>query len=263
MNTVYITLSVLSFATLVVTTPCTTAFVNSAGTTSTNGATISTSATANNPPVEMTIAITNSYGTQVSLFFGVNSGYPTPLGDPQPTTLLAASSTQYIYPTGWAGRITIGPNLNPNGSKIEGSYTGPPDIDVSYVDGYSVPITCSSEGVAVSGCNIELFNQPGITCTNQVDGPVCLNPAQNVPYGPAPYFFEACAGAAYTYPKDDKANVSNLGNIISCCIGVSCLAPSRQQGTTNTMCPLLPQENANATCMQVSRRRKMDALLGR
>jgi len=51
----------------------------------------------------------------------------------------------------------MGPNTNPLGSKIEGSFIGPPDIDISYVDGYSMPITCSSKGIAVSGYNIDLF----------------------------------------------------------------------------------------------------------
>jgi hypothetical protein len=222
--------SVLTLATLIAAVPCTdpsTSPVTSApGTTSTSVATTSTIA-------DMTIAITNLYGTQLSLSFGVNSGFPTPIGDPQPTILLDASSTQYIYPTGWAGRVAIGPDLNPDGSKIEGSYTGPPDIDVSYVDGYTVPITCSSEGVVITGCNIELFNQSGITCDDEADGPICLNSAQNVPDGPAPSFFKACAGAAYTYPNDNKANVSNLGsNLVSCCIGTSCMAPLRQGNTT-------------------------------
>ena len=71
----------------------------------------------------------------------------------------------------------MGPNLNPDGSKIEGSLTGPPDIDVSYMDSYSVPITCSFEGIVVTGYNIDLFNQPDILCNNQVDGPIYLNPA--------------------------------------------------------------------------------------
>ena len=152
-----------------------------------------------------------------------------PVGNPSATMLPNASPTQYEFPTGWAGRIYIGPNTNPLGSKIEGSITGPPDIDVSYMDGYSVPIICLSNGVAVSGCNIDLFKQPGITCDNQVDGPVCLNSARNFAGGPAPPFFAACAGAAYTYPDDNDANVSNLGsNLVSCCIGTSCKAPSRQ-----------------------------------
>ncbi|MCJ1422382.1 hypothetical protein MMC29_000262 [Sticta canariensis] len=177
----------------------------------------------------MTISITNVYGSQLSLSFLSNAGGPTPVGNPSATVLPDNSPTQYAFPTGWAGRIYVGPNTDYRSSKIEGSLTGPPDIDVSYVDGYSVPITCSSEGTAVSGCNIDLFKQPGITCNSQVDGPVCLNPAQNIADGPAPPFFKACAGAAYTYPNDNKANVSNLkSNLISCCIGTSCQAPSRQ-----------------------------------
>jgi hypothetical protein len=182
----------------------------------------------------MTIAITNLYGAQLSLSFGLNAGFPSPLGDPQPTLLPDSSSTQYLYPTGWAGRVAIGPNSNINGSKIEGSFIIPPngnvalpDVDVSYVDGYTVPITCSSQGITVSGCNIDLFKQS--TCENQVDGPVCLNPAVSLPNGPPPDFFAPCAGAAYTYPSDDLANAYNkTSNSISCCIGTSCDAPPRQ-----------------------------------
>jgi hypothetical protein len=119
-------------------------------------------------------------------------------------------------------------NLNPNGSLIESSFTGPPDIDVSYVDGYSVPITCSSQGTAVTGCNIDLFKEA--TCEDEVDGPVCLNLARFTPDGPPTNFFATCAGAAYTFPNDNAANKGNLGsNLISCCIGTSCEAPLRQQ----------------------------------
>ncbi len=184
----------------------------------------------------MTISMTNMYGNQLSLSFGSNAGGPSPVGNPSATILPDNASTQYAFPTGWAGRVYVGPNLNPDGSKIEGSYTtGPPDIDVSYVDGYSVPITCSSEGTAVSGCNIDLFKQPGIPCNDQVDGPVCLNSAQNIANGPAPPFFAACEGAAYTYPNDNEANVSNLkSTLVSCCIGASCQAPSRQPKQNNT-----------------------------
>ncbi len=178
----------------------------------------------------MTISITNSYNADLSLSLGSNVGAPSALGNPSAAVFPAASLTKYTFPTGWAGRIYVGPNTNPEGSKIEASFTGPPDIDVSYVDGYSVPITCSSEGVPVSGCNIDLFDQQGISCLTQVAGPVCLNSAQNNPQGPAPAFFAACAGAAYTYPKDDDANQGNLrSNLVSCCIGTSCAAPSRQK----------------------------------
>jgi hypothetical protein len=131
---------------LIAATPCTThdaALVSPYSTAITSAATSTLTATSNTG-LEMTIAITNLYGTQLSLSFGLNSGFPPPLGDPQLTILSDSSITQYIYPTGWAGRVGVGPNLSLYSSKIEGSFTGPPDVDVSYVDGYSVPITCSS-----------------------------------------------------------------------------------------------------------------------
>lgn len=186
---------------------------------------VATSASGN----DMMIVISNMYSTQLSLLFCSNISVPSPVGNPQATLLADASMTQYTFSTGWAGNICVGPNLNINGSKIEGSFTGSPDIDVSYVDDYSVPITCSSEGTAVSDCNIDLFKQSGVTCNQQVDGPVCLNSAWFTPNGSAPPFFAACAGAAYTYPNNNEANVSNLGsNLVSCCIGTSCRAPLQQ-----------------------------------
>ena len=114
----------------------------------------------------MIIAVTNVYGNCLSLLFGLDAGGPSPVGNPSPTKLADNAFTQYTFPTGWAGRVYVGPNLNPDSSKIKGSFTGPPDINVSYVDGYSVPITCSSKGVAVTGCNINLFKQPNILYNN-------------------------------------------------------------------------------------------------
>lgn len=104
----------------------------------------STLTATSNTSLEITIAITNLYRTQLSLSFGLNSSFPPPLGNPQPTILSNSSSTQYVYLTRWAGRVAVKPNLSPYSSKIEGSFTSPPDVDISYVDSYSVPITCSS-----------------------------------------------------------------------------------------------------------------------
>ena len=178
---------------------------------------------------DMTIALDNQYGASVSISFGSNVGAPPPRGDPTATVLSDASSTQYTFPTGWAGRIYIGPDLNPFGSKVEGSIIGPPDVDVSFVDGYGVPITCSAGDDVVAGCNIDLFEQTDVVCPDLVEGPTCLNPAQNIPGGPAHLFFAACAGAAYTFPEDDAANAGGLEtNFVSCCVGTSCKAPSRQ-----------------------------------
>ncbi|CAD6569566.1 MAG: hypothetical protein ASARMPREDX12_002721 [Alectoria sarmentosa] len=134
----------------------------------------------------MTISITNVYGSQLSLSFLSNAGAPAPVGNPSATVLPDKSPTQYAFPTGWAGRIYVGSNTDYRSSKIEGSLTGPPDIDVSYVDGYSVPITCSSEGIAVSGCNIDLFKQPALAAPSTANPPHHAegksNPKSNDPF---------------------------------------------------------------------------------
>lgn len=177
-----------------------------------------------------TIAITNLYGVPLSLAFGSNDPGPKPDGNPQTTVIGKASSTTYTFPTGWAGRISVGKSLSGSNSLIEASFPGEQwnSIDVSYVDGYSVPITCSNNGQAVTGCNLDLWKQ-GNTCTSPVnDGTACHNTAGD--YGPATQFFKACEGVAYTFPKDDTAtNGSVQGKEISCCIGTSCPKPANQK----------------------------------
>lgn len=178
----------------------------------------------------MTIALTNMYGHDLSVSLESNRGAPSPIGNPRPSVLPNASPTEYIFPSGWAGRICVGPDLNPNGSKIEGSFTGLPDIDVSYVDGYTVPLVCDSEGIPVSGCNVELFDNS--VCEDLIQGPLCLNSARfSNTSSSIPQFFRPCTGSAYTYPFDDKANRDSLSsNLVTCCIGTPCKPPSRQPG---------------------------------
>lgn len=104
---------------------------------------------------DLTISVVNSFGVPLSIFYGSNAGAPTPVGNPGSGVL--TSSTKVLFPSNWAGRITIGKTYDPDGSKIEASYSSPnyvPDVDISYVDGFSVPISCSCSGVTVTGCNI-------------------------------------------------------------------------------------------------------------
>lgn len=106
---------------------------------------------------DLTINVVNSFGVPLSIFYGSNAGAPTPVGNPGSGVL--TSSTKVLFPSGWAGRITIGKNYDPLGSKIEASYSSPnyvPDVDVSYVDGYSIPISCSCSNFTVTGCNIRM-----------------------------------------------------------------------------------------------------------
>ena len=178
----------------------------------------------------MTIAITNNWPTPLSISYMNNPDSPSAIGAPQGAPL--GSQTTVIYPTGWGGRIYIGQTANTDSSLIEGSTTGANDVDVSYVDGFSVPITCSVNDTSFTGCNINLWAVSG-TCANNIgDQNVCINPMQMVPNGPADPWFLPCQGAAYTFPNDNSANKASITSPnISCCIGTAaqgCAAPARQ-----------------------------------
>lgn len=179
-----------------------------------------------------TFSIVNSYSVALSLAFDHNNPGPDMMGGPiAPTTIGAGSTTFYSFPTGWAGRILVGKTTNPANSKIEGSIMAGADMDVSYVDGYSVPIVCTSAG-KVSGCNTELFGLNGNKCGQNVDisnFDICTNPALTRNDGPADPFFAPCQGKAYTYPKDDIANFMNVDATTHCCIGTACsMSPAKR-----------------------------------
>lgn len=145
------------------------------------------------------------------------------------------SKTMGVYPTGWAGRIAIGPDpdlgvIN-RGSLIEASFIGGHvSYDVSYVQGYSVPIVCSCKNVFNTGCNIPLFRQKE-KCPEMGPGNTCYNPFRNSGQGRgtrAQAFFEPCRGGAMAYPKDYDSIVSCTENQISCCVGHECPASVQQ-----------------------------------
>ncbi|KAL9577536.1 MAG: hypothetical protein Q9203_007422 [Teloschistes exilis] len=180
---------------------------------------------------ELTVHLVNSYGTPLKISYNSNLGSPTILGNPGAGII--AQSTDIVVPRDFAGAIFVGETYDPANSKIEFSFSPPqgyrPGLDVSYVDGFSVPLVCSCSGVAVTGCNINLFTQA--QCPNQRWGP-CYNPKKSVPDGPADPFFAPCQGSAYTYPNDHLANAfgkCDAGDI-QCCIGVFCPRPSIQHG---------------------------------
>ncbi|MCJ1272945.1 hypothetical protein MMC21_000734 [Puttea exsequens] len=112
----------------------------------------------------LTVHITNSFGAGVSISYTHDVNSPSALNVPQPGTFPVGAATQIIYPTGWAGLIFVGREINAEGSKIEAScLDGNADVDVSYVDGYTVPITCSCSGAPVTGCYIDLFGNSFLT----------------------------------------------------------------------------------------------------
>ena len=62
--------------------------------------------------VPLTIGITNKYGAPIFIEFDHNAGGPEPIGGPLAPRQLGGSSTQFDFPTGWAGASTT-PLLDP------------------------------------------------------------------------------------------------------------------------------------------------------
>ncbi|KAL9610101.1 MAG: hypothetical protein Q9167_005180 [Letrouitia subvulpina] len=179
----------------------------------------------------LTISIKNKYGTPLLLYFDSGAG-PDFIGYPQSQVL--SDQGEWSVPPGWSGRINVvkeGETKDSaiNGSKIEGTYHGtqPVFIDVSYVDGYSVPITCGmNEAANEVGCNIDLFEHGNCESTDTKRGNNCWNSMRNANNGngPASPFFAPCQGAAYTFPKDDIATKGLWESLIE-------KAPKARSGT--------------------------------
>jgi len=225
----------------------------------------------------LTFNIINSYpglqGVTISYQYGT---YSNPaLAGAAATTVASAlvgnptggtftSSTQVVAPFGWAGRMTIGKaGVAPDyrGTKIEGNngfngadpHADPdPDIDVSYVDGYSLPVTCSCGTTVVTGCNYELWDM-GNACANIVgdaEHPICVNDPRNI-HGPPTAFFAPCNASAYTYDYNDfGANFQGPcdNGHVTCCIGTTnCGVHPLQPKVKTSFGTTLPAKIAGAT----------------
>ena len=179
----------------------------------------------------MTWRISNNFGVPLSVAYLNNADSPSAIGCPGSAAITPSQTTEVVFPTGWAGRIFVGKEPVGGASLIEGSTTGANDIDVSYVDGFSVPISCGNDQEILTGCNINLWETGACTST-EGDQAICRNPTVNTANGPATPFFLPCQGAAYTFPNDNVANRGDIGpGVVTCCIGTEaqgCKAPARQ-----------------------------------
>ncbi|KAJ4385530.1 hypothetical protein N0V93_009959 [Gnomoniopsis smithogilvyi] len=157
-------------------------------------------------------------------------------------TMAPGATASMIYPSGWAGNMAAAkaPSTDDevvdlaDASLIEGSFVvqlgdAPVnDMDVSYVSGFSVPITCScQEETVVFGCSIDLFEEGECpdTCSDGscLVGSTCRNPLRDLDVAglTAVDFFLPCQGKAFTWAQDG-ANAQNsrcTSNYITCCIG--------------------------------------------
>lgn len=193
------------------------------------------SASATGSPSQLTITVVNKMTEAVSTSYVANAGPAIVAGDTGVGTIDTGASASIVAPSGWAGNIAVGLAqypINGDGSLLEGSLmdqgNGYPvvDMDVSYVNGFSVPITCScnNDNSVLSGCNLDLWSMgdcSGDAGTDNGQG-ACANPLRpdNSASLTATSFFLPCQGAAFTWPRDDaNSNEGCQSGQVTCCVG--------------------------------------------
>ncbi|CAJ2513635.1 Uu.00g017540.m01.CDS01 [Anthostomella pinea] len=197
----------------------------------------------------VTMTIVNSMGAAVSTSHQLGGVAPTVIAGGTGSGPMAANETAILaLPSGYHGGIAVGrpgKKLTDAASLIESSFVdlsgqGKPQAyaDVSFVNGFSLPMVCSCDNTVVTGCNIDMFALN--TCQDVDDGGACINTARSDSYAKVdpPDFFVPCEHAAYTWPSDDAATTNGgdtCNNGITCCIGTSCAPnPAQDQNSSSS-----------------------------
>lgn len=182
-------------------------------------------------PKYITMVYENRMDEAIQLSPRSASGQDPLPGYPQPGVLEPSKTSTLVVPTGMGVNMAFGSSVL--GSTVEMNRARPQaHIDVSFVEGYTLPIVCSVKGsLPLTGCNLDLWeyaaNVTRAPCPDtQPWG--CKNTGRFV-NGPALAFFAPCSGAAYTYDRDNRANQGcNGAEEFHCCVGTKCPAVDRQ-----------------------------------
>lgn len=134
-----------------------------------------------------------------------------------------------VAPTGWAGKISFnvaGKKVVGDETLIEAAYKLTTEswpygiVDVSYADGYTVPITCKcrSTGRSLSGCVNPKLWQQSLPCSSPNGEGACKNPMRGIGTKVAHPWFQPCQGKAYTFDDGNEAVSSGecQSGIIDC-----------------------------------------------
>ncbi|OJJ42225.1 hypothetical protein ASPZODRAFT_155442 [Penicilliopsis zonata CBS 506.65] len=192
------------------------------------------------PPEYFTLVVINSHGDDITTSHAHAADSPTAVsGDVGPGTMTNGATASVLYPTGWAGNVAINDanyEITGDDSLIEASFVveddvAVVDVDISYVNGFSVAIVCwcTDTDVSLTGCNKNLYTLN--TCPDPDGENACINPLRaSTTATEATTFFEPCEGAAYTFPDDNAANSYGQcqSGSVTCCVGADCPASSKQ-----------------------------------
>lgn len=147
------------------------------------------------PPEFLTVHLVNSHTAAVTTAHVHDVDSPSAAsGNVGRGTLACGSSASFAVPTNYVGNLALAEAEHPitaDDTLIEINFVvatdfgnvAVADVDVSYVNGYSVPITCSCDGAVVTGCNKDLLkmNTCGVRILREyffsscsiVCGPLC------------------------------------------------------------------------------------------
>ncbi|KAK0642188.1 hypothetical protein B0T16DRAFT_334778 [Cercophora newfieldiana] len=188
------------------------------------------------PPASITIRLVNKAGVDLTTTVNHNAGAPGFINDSPTGTLARGATGTKIAPTGWAGQIAFNQasrKIQNDEGLIEGSFHVQStittefailDVDVSFVNGYIMPIMCycgNSGGAYLSGCakNLwtlgtcpaDLYNQQG-SCRN----PMWDN--DQIGNHTSIAFLKPCEDLAYTFVENHAANSNGeyQSGIVTC-----------------------------------------------
>ncbi|KAK4168252.1 hypothetical protein QBC43DRAFT_341537 [Cladorrhinum sp. PSN259] len=148
-------------------------------------------------PDIFTFAYTNLAGVDLTTTHDKIPDAPTPIGGmPGPGIMKKGATASILAPTAWAGKIPW-----PYGV-----------VDVSYVDGYTLPIICKcrAAGVFMGGCIDPKLWQQSLPCPSNNGQGACKNPHRGTDATEAHRWFAPCAGRAYTFDGDNTATHNGL-----------------------------------------------------
>ncbi|KAK7972749.1 hypothetical protein PG996_006970 [Apiospora saccharicola] len=191
-------------------------------------------------PQYVTITITNKGDGAISTSHArAPTAPPMVSGNADPGVIPARGQAEFAVPTGWIGNVAVVPSqfqITGDITLLEANYVIPngysyavADVDVSFVNGISLPATCSCDNAVVTGCNKDLWKLG--TCPNNNGQGGCVNPLRSdTSATEAAPFFRPCQHAAWTYVEDGAADAWGAcqSGHITCCVGTEC-APNPKQ----------------------------------
>ncbi|KAJ0103844.1 hypothetical protein J7T55_002176 [Diaporthe amygdali] len=181
-----------------------------------------------------TFTVINKHTANISTSHQCGAGAPTAVsGFVGEGTMAPNASSAFAVPWNWTGNVAVidaAYSLTGDVSLIEANYVqtwtsqvAVVDVDISYVNGFTLPIICSCDGKVVTGCIKDLFALGD--CPKMDDQNACINPERgdNVT-NTAATFFQPCQGEAYTFPNDHGANSYGecQSGSVTCCVGMAC-----------------------------------------